>query len=477
MAAVGSSPVSRRLFIALLIFGLFVLFDIALFGWLIFRSLSEREVNEILLQTQDDAETVARRIAERARQEGGDLYTAIALEHETRTFIDSVLHEREIVLTVEIRDAHGRLVFRSQKETTIPVAPNDGVVADPERLPPLQVPGVTTEERTRTFGDRVEDIEVPIGDLGSVQIGISTVELEERVAMLRRDLVARASVVGAVTLLLLTSALVALWMLFQRAMRLEEQAAESERMAYIGTLASGLAHEIRNPLNSLHLNMQMLEEETEAKSDTGTRLLAITRSEIRRLERLVTDFLAYAKPRPLDVEEIAPGDLLERVAVLLGPEARRRGATITVEDDSGGASLLADAAQMKQLLLNLAQNSLNAVEEAGRRGHVLLAARRRGPHLVLEVTDDGVGVPPEVREKMFDLFYSTRKGGTGLGLAIVARIVKDHGGRMDVASTPGKGTTVSIHLAAGPAHNLPAHEPAPAERPRADGGGRLRETS
>lgn len=474
--AAGSTNVSRRLLIALLVFGLFVLFDLALFGWLIFRSLSEREVEKILLETRDDAETVARQIAARAEQEGGDLYTAIALEHETQTYIDSVLREREIVLTVEIRAADGTLVFRSTKNTTIPVdgegAADGDVLLDvmsPEVpvAPPSDAPGdVSRLERERVFGDTVEDIEVPIADLGSIQIGISPEELDQRVSVLRRELVAQTSVVGLVTLLLLIGGSLAFWLLFRRARRLEEQAVEAERMAYIGTLASGLAHEIRNPLNSLNLNMQMLQEEVRGdggKEATGSRLLTITRSEISRLERLVTDFLAYAKPRPLEVEPVDPGDLLERVATLLTPEARRRGARIEVDDACDGATLEVDPAQIKQLLLNLAQNALAAIEETGRPGTLTLRARPAGSSVVLEVRDDGVGISEEVRSQIFDLFYSTRKGGTGLGLAIAQRIVRDHGGRIELDSTPGVGTVISVALPAGRARDLPAHEPIPAD--------------
>lgn len=475
--AAGSSIVSRRLLIALLVFGLFVLFDLALFGWLIFRSLSEREVEKILLETRDDAETVARQIAARAEQEGGDLYTAIALEHETQTFIDSVLREREIVTTVEVRAADGTLVFRSSRNTTIPVeggAEGMAGLGTPE-VPVSPPPGGSGEiervERERAFGDRLEDIEVPISDLGSIQIGISPEELDQRVSVLRGELVAQTSVVGLLTMLLLVGGSVAFWLLFRRARRLEEQAAEAERMAYVGTLASGLAHEIRNPLNSLNLNMQMLEEEVgEATAGgagtggtSGPRLLSITRSEISRLERLVTDFLAYAKPRPLDLEDVAPAELLERVATLLAPEARRRGARIEIDAACGRASLRVDESQIKQLLLNLAQNALAAIEQSGRAGTLTLAARSAGSSVVLGVRDDGVGIPEETRDKIFDLFYSTRKGGTGLGLAIAQRIVRDHGGRLDLDSTPGVGTVISVSLPAGPPRGLPAHEPIPAD--------------
>lgn len=471
--AAGSSNVSRRLLIALLVFGLFVLFDVALFGWLIFRSLSEREVEKILLETRDDAVAVARQIAERAKQEGGDLYTAIALEHETQTFIDSVLKEREIVLTVEIRDADGTLVFRSTKNTTIPI--DGGADGVPELQssevplpPPSETSGVNRMEQERVLGETIEDIQVPIADLGSIQIGISPEELDQRVSVLRRELVAQTSVVGLVTMLLLMGGSLAFWLLFRRSRRLEEQAAEAERMAYIGTLASGLAHEIRNPLNSLNLNMQMLQEEVGGNGDrgaTGSRLLSITRSEISRLERLVTDFLAYAKPRPLELEDVPAEELLDRVATLLAPEACRRGARIETEVVEEGVALRVDPSQIKQLLLNLAQNALAAIEETGRPGTLTLAARPAGTSVVLEVRDDGVGIPGPVKDKIFDLFYSTRKGGTGLGLAIAQRIVRDHGGTLDLESTPGVGTAITIALPAGRIRGLPAHEPMPADHP------------
>jgi signal transduction histidine kinase len=242
---------------------------------------------------------------------------------------------------------------------------------------------------------------------------------------------------------------------------LELQAAEAERLAYIGTLASGLAHEIRNPLNSLNLNMQMLEEELREHGGarSGGRLLAITRSEISRLERLVTDFLAYARPRPLELQEVPAVRLLDRVIEVLAGEIRRRGAQVEVEDRSGGARVKVDPAQINQLLLNLAQNALAATEESGRPPHLKLLAYRRGPEVVLELVDNGVGIPPGEQGKVFDLFYSTRKGGTGLGLAIVERIARAHGGRVVIDSTVGAGTAVKL--------SLPAVAPEAATRERA----------
>jgi signal transduction histidine kinase len=449
MKRAANLALSRRLLIASLVFGLFVLCDIALFGWLLFRSLSQREIDRVLLETRSEAETVAQQIARRAERQGKDLYTAVAVERETQTYIDSILREREIVRNVEIHDRNGVLVFEGRSRSRPPVTPERAPTVSPELPQHLEK---KTSDYFTTF--EVPDIQVPIGDFGLLRIGISSVELSKRIEVLRRDLIRQASIIAALSMILLLTAYTAIWLLLQRSRRLELQAAEAERLAYIGTLASGLAHEIRNPLNSLNLNMQMLEEEIDehGTAPTGKRLLAITRSEISRLERLVTDFLAYARPRPLELEEVPAVRLLERVREVLAGEIQKRGARVDVEDRSGGARVRVDLSQMNQLLLNLAQNALAAAEEAGRRPLLHLAAvagssGQRG-QVLLELTDNGMGIPPEEQPKIFEIFYSTRKGGTGLGLAIVERIARAHGGRVSVRSTPGTGTTVTVEIPA-----------------------------
>jgi signal transduction histidine kinase len=472
---------SRRLLAGFLVFGLFVLFDIALFGWLIFRSLSQREIERVLLETRAEAEGLAKQIARRAEKQGKDLYTAVAVERETQTYIDSVLREREIVRTITIRDHNGVLVFQGRSQATPPVSPISAI--SPAETPPFsspelrvdgpELPGVEKKVKDTTTAFEVPDIEVPIGDnIGFLRIGLSPVELSKRIEVLRRDLFRQAVGIGVVSMALLLTALAAVWVLLQRSQRLELRAAEAARMAYIGTLASGLAHEIRNPLNSLNLNMQMLEEEMEeggsaVSPTTGKRLLAITRSEISRLERLVSDFLAYAKPRPLEMEEMPAVRPLERVREILAGEIQKRGARVEVRDASGGARVRVDPGQMNQLLLNLAQNALAATEETGRTPVLELSATRHGSIVDLSVKDNGVGIPPEERERVFEIFYSTRKGGTGLGLAVVDRIARGHGGRVKVESEAGAGTTVTVEL---PAALTPV--PSPASPPPSPGEGR-----
>lgn len=442
-----SSRTFRRLMIGLVVFGVVVVLDLVLFGWLIFRSLSQREIERVLLETRAEAEDIAGRIAERA-SEGTDLYTVIAVERETRTYIDDVLEQIGVVSEVAIYGADGALVYEAKGEATeSPDGEDLLAVEEPE------IPSAGGLVRSEEKVDRSEyQVEEPIGDFGILRIGIDERDLQARIGELRTELLGQAGILGAVTTALLVAAFLLIVTLLRRGHRLEEHAAESERLAYVGTLASGLAHEIRNPLNSLNLNMQMLEEELGEREETptGRRLLSITRHEIARLERLVTDFLSYARPRPLDLEEVPAGEILEQVRELLAGEARTRRVALEVDDRSGGATLRADPGQMRQLLLNLAQNALTAASEGSSPApRVVLGAARRGGATELLVEDDGPGIPAEELDRVFDVFYSTRKGGTGLGLAIVERIARNHGGRVEIESGIGEGTKVRVILPPG----------------------------
>lgn len=440
-----AAPASRKLILAIVAFGLFLLFDIALFGWQIFRSLSQREIEEALIETRLEAESLAEQIAGSADLVDSDLYTAFATERVADRHLGG-LREREVVHSVVVYDHEGKLVYRFKAESQIPFEPGLDIALDSAEV----APGEAVREevvKEESFTYDVPDIQVPIGNVGTLEVGIDPAALRQRIETLRVHLIKEASLIGGVSVALLLFAGFIIWLLYRRSQRLELQAAEAERMAYVGTLASGLAHEIRNPLNSLSLNMQMLDEELRAAGGgSGGRLLDITSAEIERLERLVTDFLTYARPRATEVEPVPASELLARTREVLTGAARSRGLTIEVEDATGGAELAVDRTQVGQLLLNLAYNGLAATEGGSRPPKLRLAAHRRGSTAVLEVSDNGAGIPPDDLERIFEIFYSTRKGGTGLGLAIVDRIARNHGGRVEVETEVGRGTRISVVL-------------------------------
>lgn len=434
MASRQPAKTSKRLLGGALIFGLFILFDIALFAYLIFSSLSQREIERVLLETREQVEPIAERLAAQAAEgEGKELWVLVSRAEETRTYIDGVFDRRDLVQTVEIRDRSGKVIYSKSEK-----APLEGVV-----------------QRPSPRANSLQSLELPIGDYGTLVVGLSDEEVQRRIGALRGDLTRQASLIGVLTVFLLCAALAAFIVLTGRARRLEEQAEEAERMAYVGTLASGLAHEIRSPLNSLSLNMQLLEEEARGQAGTGSqlRLLALTRSELKRLERLATDFLSYARPRALEKRLIPPGKLLARVLEVLRAELQARGIQAELRDSSEGATISGDENLLTQLLLNLANNAIAALEARAEDGpnepkNLRLSARRDNGDVILEVIDNGEGMSAEVRERMFELFFSNRKGGTGLGLAIVQRIAEAHEARIEVESEPERGTTVRLRFAA-----------------------------
>jgi len=213
---------------------------------------------------------------------------------------------------------------------------------------------------------------------------------------------------------------------------------QNEKLAAVGTLAAGLAHEIRNPLNGAQLHVTFLERNLRRSASDGEALdtVKVVSDELKRLSALVTEFLDFARPMPLTVRPVQLRELCEKVLHLMGPVAAAAG--VTLECHKPGSELVADIdpAKIEQVLLNLIQNSVEALEPQG-GGKITLRARRKPRSVVIEVEDDGPGIPGP-NTPIFDPFFSTKPSGTGLGLAIVHRIVTDHDGTIDVESKPGK---------------------------------------
>jgi signal transduction histidine kinase len=222
-----------------------------------------------------------------------------------------------------------------------------------------------------------------------------------------------------------------------------------EKLATLGTLTAGIAHEIRNPLTSLKARLYTLEKHLQAmpaaRKDTG-----IINAEISRLERIVQDALSFARPADPKLEPLAADTLLREVQGLMSTSLESRAVQVVVESDSG-LHIRADSGHLKQVLINLVHNGADAIVGAGT---VTLRARsaraslggRETDAVVLEVTDTGKGIPPEVEKRLFDPFFSTKETGTGLGLPIAARIVERHGGVLQYQTRPGHGTTFGVVL-------------------------------
>jgi signal transduction histidine kinase len=219
----------------------------------------------------------------------------------------------------------------------------------------------------------------------------------------------------------------------------------SERLAAVGTMAAGLAHEVRNPLNSASLQLTLLARRV-ARGEGPDEVLPITeiiKSEIDRLDRLVRDFLAFSQPRPLDAKEVDVATLVSGIVGLIAPVAEAGRVELTTDVPPTLRPIAGDAERLRQVLLNLTRNAIEAMHDKG--GTLTLRARAGGDAIELDVEDDGPGFPEDL--PVFDAFFTTKEQGTGLGLSLVHRIVADHGGSIRVQSRPGQ-TCFTLRLPA-----------------------------
>ena len=224
---------------------------------------------------------------------------------------------------------------------------------------------------------------------------------------------------------------------------LEEEVALKKRMAALGEMAAGVAHELRNPLASLSGSVQVLQRDLRPRGEAGE-LMTIVVKETKRLDGIIRDFLLFAKPGRFHPQEVDVAPLLqETLSLLEHSDERRADHRILTEIGSEPVPAYVDVNRMKQVFWNLAKNALKAMPEGG----TLVARARRGPEgAQVSFADSGVGMSEDEVAKSFQPFHTTFVGGSGLGLSIVYRIVHEHGGRIQVQSRRGTGTTITLAL-------------------------------
>jgi two-component system sensor histidine kinase PilS (NtrC family) len=229
--------------------------------------------------------------------------------------------------------------------------------------------------------------------------------------------------------------------------KLERDAAIQQRLAAVGEMAAGIAHEIRNPLASMSGSIQILRQELPLSSEQE-QLMDIVLRESERLNTTIRSFLAYARPQRFQIQRFDVRRALNDTTLLLRNSADvLEQHQISVDVPATELWYEADEGQIKQIVWNLATNGLRAMPHGGRL-HLAGAVEPSSEGVVLTVSDEGIGIPPEELDALFQPFHGTFAKGSGLGLAIVHRIVSDYSGEIRVSSQPGSGTTVSVRLPA-----------------------------
>ena len=229
--------------------------------------------------------------------------------------------------------------------------------------------------------------------------------------------------------------------------RSHEQLQRADRLKTLGEVASGLAHEIRHPLATIRGALEIIGERS-SKESPEAEFSRLAMGEVQRLDNLVWEFLRYARPHVPDLSPTALHDIVARVCTLLRVEAERAAVTLVADSTESLPDLSIDAPQIEQVLLNVILNAIQASPPGARvhvRGHL------ENLDAVIDVIDEGHGIPAHCTSQVFSPFFTTREKGTGLGLAIAARIVMEHHGSLEIHETSARGTCVRLRLPIGAA--------------------------
>ncbi len=225
------------------------------------------------------------------------------------------------------------------------------------------------------------------------------------------------------------------------------QTIETERLQAITLLAASVAHEIGNPLNSLTIHLQLLERELN-ELDTKTaddlkELVGVASQEVSRLDQIITQFLSALRPVPPKLASVFPKKIIEQTLLFMETELANRNIDVHINIPNDLPTILADADQLRQAFFNIIKNAMQAMTDEGR---IDITAESTDRFVVLSFTDNGAGFSPENIGKIFEPYHTTKDHGSGLGLMIVQRIIRDHGGEIEIHSEPGHGATISLFL-------------------------------
>ncbi len=221
----------------------------------------------------------------------------------------------------------------------------------------------------------------------------------------------------------------------------QERMLRAEKLSALGQFASGLAHEIKNPLTSVKL---LLQESIESQSPLEKRDLEIIEKELNRIDKIVKDFLSFARVNKRELKLVNLSELIGNVVELCRGEIEKAGIDLEIHSPLPVIEIYGDEDGLKQVIINLLLNSFQAIN--GKGGKIEIKLQKIGKQAKINIVDTGLGIPKRFLPHIFDPFFTTKKEGTGLGLSIVSRIVKEHRGKIEVFSEEGKGTNVEIIL-------------------------------
>src|SRR5579864_3375996 len=225
--------------------------------------------------------------------------------------------------------------------------------------------------------------------------------------------------------------------------RIEDEIELSRRLAAIGRLTSGVAHEVKNPINAIVVHLEVLRQKLRDIDPDTRRHMDVIGSEIQRLDRVVQTLVDFTRPVDLRLIDVDLRKLVDDVVALASPAAEQNKVRVERQISQDALTARVDADLVKQAVLNIV---INGVQSMPQGGNLRIATRREGDSAIVTVRDEGGGIPADIRDKVFNLYFTTKKGGSGIGLAMAYRVVQLHHGSVEFTSVPGRGTTFYLRF-------------------------------
>jgi len=361
-------------------------------------------------------------------------------EHLALSELALSLKTKKIADYVSFIGPHRKILAHSNPEMVGTIEDNEGIESSIKDKTTYYYRRGTRYEAVHPFklsGDR----------WGTILIGLNSEEFDQ----IYDDIFENTAVFSGWVIMLASLVSMIVWrfqtLYYRKIESMQRQIAEGAKLVSLGNLAAGVAHEIRNPLNSISMTLQRLElefppDEPELSKEYSF-LTQLMLGEVKRINRIVTDFLGFSKPYAPRLESFSTGHWLQELEVLFSAEAKAKGIHFFVDQSGGDIQMVADQEKLKQVALNLLNNALEASPEGSL---IKLISKITPKHWKLQIIDQGEGIPREKLPQIFDIYYTTKAHGTGLGLYICQKIIQAHQGHIELANNLDRGAIATLIL-------------------------------
>ncbi|WP_027389313.1 ATP-binding protein [Chrysiogenes arsenatis] len=440
----------KNLILFYLLFTVIIVSTVWVSLYFIMNQLAEKSVDVRLSEAKVHAYRIQSKIEElMTSYDIRRLNTSDSTYRNLHSAMDEIIRANEEIVYALIIETNGLVVIHSDRK-------REGLLFD-DRMTvnalrsgfPLVQSGLIDGAGYSVEG---YDISLPIyygaTKVGVFRLGVSSALMRDSLKEEIQTLFQKHSIVFFVILTALFLLFIFMVNQINRVRTLQRRVSANEKLAYIGSVSGSLAHEIKNPLNAINLNIQLLQEDLEEETLEREEALAscqVIGAEVQRLNELLNEFLAYARMTSPTLKKDSIGRILGGVCDLFRPQCAAKGIQLEVERTAKSDTLFLDRNQIRQVLINLVKNGIEALGDTP-QGSITIRHYTKQRHHHIEVIDNGPGISYENQKKIFDIFFSTKTDGTGLGLPIARNIIEAHGGQLTLRSAPGKGTTVQIIL-------------------------------